>query len=91
MFSLLIVSLKDGICLVDEKLPENEETISFLADMCPQILKMHQERFLTKGSFFARSPHQQIASIPRAPKARAKKKLKISWEILRQIYPKMTL
>ena len=28
--------------------------------MCPQILKMHQERFLTKGSFFARSPTNEL-------------------------------
>ena len=41
--------------------------------MRPQMLKMRQERFLTKGSFFPRSPHQRIARIPRAPKARAKK------------------
>ena len=34
---------------------------------------MRQERFLTKCSFFVRSPHQRIARIPRAPKARAKK------------------
>ena len=28
--------------------------------MCPQILKMHQERFLTQGSFFARSPTNEL-------------------------------
>ena len=36
------------------------EAKSFLAGMCPQILKMHQERFLTKGSFFARSPTNEL-------------------------------
>ena len=42
-------------------------------DVRPQTLKMRQERFLTKGSFLVRSPHQRIARISRAPKARAKK------------------
>ena len=46
---------------------------AIFTDMRPQILKLRQERFLTKGLFFARSPHQRIARIPRAPKARAKK------------------
>ena len=31
--------------------------------MCPQILKMHQERFLTKGSFFARSPTNELQGL----------------------------
>ena len=28
--------------------------------MCPQILKMHQERFLTKRSFFTHSPTNEL-------------------------------
>ena len=50
-------------------------------DVRPLTLKMRQERFLTKGSFFVRSSRQRMARIPRAPKARAKK----NWRFLREI------
>ena len=49
--------------------------------MCPQILKMHQERFLTKGSFFARSPTNELQGFARAEGA-CEEKLAILREIL---------
>ena len=41
-----------------------------LIGMRPQTLKMCQERFLTKKSFFARSAHKRFPRILRAPNAR---------------------
>ena len=56
--------------------------------MCPRILKMHQERFLTKCSFFARSPTNELQGFASAEGA-SEEKLAILREILPQIYPKM--
>ena len=57
--------------------------------MCPQILKMHQERFLTKGSFFARSPTNKLQGF-REHRRRERRKIgDFLREILPQIYPEM--
>ena len=55
--------------------------------MCPQILKMHQERFLTKGSFFARSPTNELQGFR---ERRRRERTKIG-DFAGNIAPKFTL
>ena len=55
--------------------------------MCPQILKMHQERLFTKGSFFARSPTNELQGF-RERRRRERRKI---GDFAGNIAPKFTL
>ena len=54
--------------------------------MCPQILKMHQERLLTKGSFFARSPTNE----PQGFRERRRRERRKIGDFAGNIAPKFT-